>query len=327
MKLLTLALLITVNLCTGAQDPSVLTLTQIIPLPGVKGRFDHFAIDAKGHRLFIAALGNNTLEIVDLAGGRPLKSITGLHKPTGVLFLAEKNQIAVANGDDGTLKVFDGISYGLVNTLGGLENADNLRFDPKTKRIYAGYAKGALGIVDSETMQQVGSIKLGAHPESFQLETEGPRIFVNVTDAKHIAVIDRETKSVVTTWPMTQFHAHFPMAMDQGHHRLFVGCRSPARLIIFDTANGHLVIDVALSGDTDDLFFDAKRAQIYASCGDGFVDVIKQGDADHYQVRDRIRTRPGARTSFFSPELDALYLAVPHHQDQPAELRVLRPRE
>src|SRR5690349_7400884 len=81
-----------------AQEPSTLALAKTIPLPGVKGRFDHFAIDAKHQRLFVAALGNNSLEIVDLAAGKRLHSIEGLHKPQGVLYLAEPNRIYVANG-------------------------------------------------------------------------------------------------------------------------------------------------------------------------------------------------------------------------------------
>jgi DNA-binding beta-propeller fold protein YncE len=207
-------------------------------LPGVKGRFDHFAIDTKSRRLFVAALGNNTLEVLDLAAGKRIKTITGLHKPTGVLYLTTPNQIGVANGDDGTFKLFDGTSYALTKTIGSLDDADNVRFDPKTKLIYVGYKDGAVAVIDSATMKQTGSIKLAAHPESFQLEANGSRIFVNIPDVKQVAVVDREAKSVVATWPMTEFTANFPMALDEANHRLFVGCRQPARLVVFDTAAG-----------------------------------------------------------------------------------------
>ncbi|MBI3416553.1 MAG: YncE family protein [Verrucomicrobia bacterium] len=305
-----------------AAEPPALKLTRTIPLPGVKGRFDHFAIDARGKRLFVAALGNNTLEVVDLAAGKHLNSIAGLRKPTGVLCLAEQNQIIVANGDDGTVKLFDGGSYGLLKTLGSLDDADNVRFDPKAKLIYVGYGEGALAIIDSTTMKQTGSIKLAAHPESFQLETQGSRIFVNVTDAKHIAIIDREKQSVTATWPMEKFQAHFPMALDETNHRLFVGCRKPARLVVFDTSAGKAVADLAISGDTDDLFYDAARQRLYISCGEGFVDVIAQRAADSYELRERLPTRAGARTSFFSADRNEFYLAVPQRGDAHAEIRI-----
>src|SRR5512135_411486 len=116
-----------------AAEPATLKLTQTIPLPGVKGRFDHFAIDTKGQRLFIAALGNNTLEVVDLAAGKRLRSLAAMSKPTGILYLPDQSQVIVANGDDGTLKILSGADYKVLQDLTALADADNLRFDPQTK--------------------------------------------------------------------------------------------------------------------------------------------------------------------------------------------------
>ena len=324
MRPLLLLVICALACCLCAQEAAPLKLTKTISLPGVKGRFDHFAVDAQGNRLFVAALGNNSLEVIDLAAGKPLKSIASLHNPTGVLYLPLQNQIAVANGDDGTFKLFDGVSYSLVKSLRSLDDADNMRFDPKTKLIYVGYGDGALGIIDSATMKQTGSIKLAAHPESFQLEQNGSRIFVNLPDAKQVAVIDREKQTVTATWRMTKFQANFPMALDEANHRLFVGCRKPPRLVVLDTANGKPVTDLAIAGDTDDLFYDAARKRLYVSCGEGFIDVIDQRDADTYKLRERIPTSPGARTSFFSAELNEFYLAVPQREKQPAEIRVFQ---
>jgi YVTN family beta-propeller protein len=309
-------------LCAHTQEPASLKLTKTIALPGVKGRFDHFAIDAKRHRLFIAALGNNTLEVIDTAEGKRIKTISGLHKPTGVLFLAEQNQIAVANGDDGTLKVCDGASYALVKTLRSLDDADNLRFDAKTKQMFLGYGDGSLAVIDSTTMKQTGSIKLAAHPESFQLEAQGSRIFVNVPDAKQVAVIDRDKQTVTATWSMEKFHANFPMALDEVGHRLFIGCRQPARLVVFDTNTGKPVTDLTISGDSDDLYYDPKLKRLYLSCGEGFIDVISQRSPEEYELHERIPTRTGARTAFFSSDQNQFYLAVPQRGDQPAELQV-----
>jgi len=325
MKTVTLLLLCSVVTGLDAQESTALKLTKTIPLPGVKGRFDHFAIDTKGQRLFVAALGNNTLEVLDVAAGKRLKSITGLRKPTGVLHLPEARRIGVANGDDGSFKLFDDVSYELANNLRALDDADNVRRDAKTKLIYAGYGDGALAILDSTGQKNIGDIKLPAHPESFQLEADGPRIFVNAPDAQQIAVIDRKKKSVVATWPMKNFKANFPMALDETNHRLLIGCRQPARLVVLDTANGQPVTDLAISGDTDDLFYDAKRKRIYISCGEGFVEVISQRDADHYERSERLSTRSGARTSFFSTQLDALFLAVPQRNGQDAEIRIYQP--
>jgi YVTN family beta-propeller protein len=324
MKPVALLVLCVLSLRVCAQEIAAFKLTKTIALSGVKGRFDHFALDGKGHRLFVAALGNNTLEVIDTAEGKRLKTISGLHKPTGVLYLAELSQIAVANGDDGTLKVFDGVSYTLVKTLGSLDDADNLRYDAKTKAIYVGYGNGALAVIDSATMKQTGTIKLTAHPEAFQLETQGSQIFVNLPDARQIAVIDRDKQTVTATLPMEKFHGNFPMALDEVSHRLFIGCRQPARMVVFDTSTGRSVTDLALSGDTDDLFYDPKVKRLYVSCGEGFIDVIEQRSADHYRRRERIPTRSGARTCFFFPSTGELYLAVPQRGNESAELRVFR---
>ena len=326
MKPFALVLLFALALRGDGQESATLKLTKTIALPGVKGRFDHFAYDVKDHRLFVAALGNNTLEVIDTAEGKRLKTISGLHKPTGVLHLAEQNQIAVANGDDGTLKVFDGATYEPVKSLGSLDDADNLRSDTTRRQVYVGYGDGALAIIDSTTMKQTGSIKLAAHPESFQLERQGIRIFVNVPDTKQIAVIDREKQTVTASWPMEGFRANFPMALDEASHRLFVGCRQPPRLVIVATATGRPISDLAISGDTDDLFYDAKLKRLYVTCGEGFVDVIEQRSADDYVRRERIPTRGGARTSFFSVSTGELYVAVPQSANSAAELRVFQTR-
>lgn len=309
-----------------AADTELLRLTHTIPLPGVSGRFDHFACDATAQRLVVAALGNDTAEVLDLAKFTHLKSITGLSKPTGVLVLAEPKQVFIANGNEGTLRSFDSVSYAPALRVGELDDADNTRYDAAAKRIYVGFGDGALGVVDPSLGQLLARIPLPGHPESFQMETAGPRIFVNVPDAKQIAVVDREKKAVVATWPLNKWRGNFPMAFDDASHRLFVGCRSPARLVVFDTTKGAVVADLEISGDTDDVFYDAKRRRVYASCGAGFLDVIQCRDGDRYERISRVATRDGARTGFFSPELDQFYLAVPKRLGGGAEIRIYQPQ-
>jgi YVTN family beta-propeller protein len=296
MRTVALLILAASYLALPAAELLPMKLVQTIPLPGVKGRFDHFSIDAKGNRLFVAALGNNTLEVIDLAAGKRIESIPGMSKPCGVLYLAEQNQIAVANGDDGTFKLLDPATFTILRNLGDLPDADNLRFDAKTKLAWLGYGDGALAIIDAAGPKLAGAVKLAAHPESFQMERQGPRIFVNLPDAKQVAVVDREKRSVLATWPMEKFQANFPMALDESNHRLFVGCRSPARLVIFDTEGGRPVADLAISGDTDDLFYDAKRKRLYISCGEGFIDIVEQSSPDKYQRIGR-DSRLSARVS------------------------------
>lgn len=310
------------SLTAHAAEP--LSLVHSIPLPGVHGRFDHFACDVPGQKLIVAALGNNTGEVFDLADNKQLHSINDLRKPTGALILTEPQHFYFANGDDGSFRAFDATTYAPASQLSGLDDADNVRFDAAAKLIYIGYGEGALAVTDPATSKLLRSIPLAGHPESFQLESHGPRIFVNVPDQKQIAVVDRIQRKVITTWPMEKWQANFPMALDESSHRLFIGCRNPSRLVVFDTERRVPVADLEISGDTDDLFFDSKRHRLYVSCGEGFIDVIQES-ANHYERTARISTRPSARTCFFSPELDRLYLAVPERGRQAAELRVYQP--
>jgi DNA-binding beta-propeller fold protein YncE len=307
-----------------AAPGNTLQLGHTIPLPGVKGRFDHFAIDTNTHRLFVAALGNDTLEIIDIAAGKRLHSIPRLHKPTGVVFLPNENQVGVANGNDGTFRVYDGKTYQQTARVDGLDDADNVRRDANTGLLYVGYGDGGLAVIDPRTWKVASKIKLPAHPESFQLERDGNRIFINLPDAKKIGVVDRATRKLIAEWPMEKFHANFPMALDEANHRVFVGCRQPARLAILDSKSGRIIGSVAISGDTDDLFYDAKLKRIYISCGEGFTDVIEQQSPDSCSRIERIPTSTGARTAFLSPELRELYLAVPEQGGKSAELRIFK---
>jgi hypothetical protein len=202
------------------------------------------------------------------------------------------------------------------------DDADNIRYDPVTKHNYVGYADGALGIIDARSNKHIGDIKLEGHPESFQLERSGSRIFVNIPTANHIVVVDREKRVAVKNWSFTGARANFPMVLDETHRLLFVGFRKPAKLIVFDTESGKVVTDLDIAGDPDDIFYDAVHKRIYISCGEGFINVFEQRDANHYKTIAQILTASGARTSLFVPELNRFYLAVPRHGSQRAEIRV-----
>lgn len=309
-----------------AEDQIPTKATRAIALPGVEGRIDHLAVDLKGERLFVAALGNNTLEVLDLAAGRRIHTISGLHEPQGVAYLPASNLIVVANGGDGSCRVFDGRAYQEKAKIDCKEDADNVRYDAATGRIFVGYGQGAVAAIDLTKQQRIADISLPGHPESFQLETKGKRIFVNVPSARQIAVIDREKKAVVATWPVNEAQANFPMAFDEGNHRLLIACRKPARLLVFDSETGRRVASEACSGDADDLFYDREQKRVYVIGGEGAVSVFQQDGPDRYRLTGTVPTASGARTGLFVPETGHLYVAVPHREGQQGEIRDYRMR-
>jgi glutamine cyclotransferase len=304
-------------------EEKALKFKQTIPLPGVEGRIDHFALDASGERLFVCALGNNTVEVLDLRTGERLHSITGLGAPQGIAYIPEFDRLFVANDKDGILKIYDG-KFQQISELNFKDDADNVRYDDASKKIYVGFGSGGIAVVNASDGKQIGSIKLSAHPEAFELEKTGKRIFANVPNSRHVAVIDRDKSEVVATWKTDLAFANFPMALDEANHRLFVGCRLPSKLVVLNTESGDVVAKIDISGDPDDVFYDRKRHRIYAICGAGKVDIIEQTDANHYKALTKIDTANGARTGLFVPERDTLFVAVPHRGAQQAEIRAYR---
>jgi DNA-binding beta-propeller fold protein YncE len=312
--------------CTGivtvtAQSAVPLKLKQTIPLSGVEGRIDHFAFDPAGERLFVCALGNNTVEVLDLRKGQRIHSITGLGAPQGIAYIPELDRIFVSNDKGGICKIYDGKSFQVVGELNFKDDADNVRYHEATKKIYVGFGSGGIAVVNALDGKQVGSIKLSAHPEAFQLEKNGSRIFVNVPNSRHIAVIDRDKREVVAKWKTDLAFGNFPMALDESNHRLFIVCRLPSNLVVLNTESGDVVAKLGISGDSDDVFYDSKRHRIYAICGAGKIDIIEQTGPKTYKALTKVDTASGARTGLFVPERDTLFVAVPNRGSQQTEIR------
>ncbi len=316
----------------GNKSPAVarekpLVFTEAIPLENAKGRFDHFAMG--GGRLFVAALGSNAVEAINI-GGRILDhTITGIPDPQGIAFSPETNKLFVASGR-GKVYIYDGKSYQQIATVDFPGGADNLRYDAATKRVYVGCGDdektGAIAMIDALTNQRLAKdYKLGGEPESFQLEQSGPNIYVNVPDLKQIVVINRSTGKI-THWPLNGMEGNFPMALDEADHRLFVGVHVPPRVAVLDTTSGRQVAALPSPQDSDDLYFDTARKRIYAPGGEGHIQVLQMIDPDHYKALDKIPTAIGAKTAGYYGKqgkgFDRFYLAVPARGSDTAEVRI-----
>lgn len=312
-----------------AQEPSApeaprpLVLTEAIPMPGIQGRFDHFGFDGR-NQLIVAALGNNSVEIIDISARVRSHSITGIPNPQGVVYAPESKKLFAASSK-GTLYIYDGTTLGLIKTIDFHGDVDNLRYDAAHQRVYVGYGEeetGSIGAVDAATNERLREeYKLGAHPESFQVEASGANIYVNLPDLKQIAVINRKTQTIIR-WPMTLEH-NFSMALDEADHRLFVATHEPARLSVFDTNTGKAIAILPCVQDADDTYYDAGRKRIYVPGGEGFISVFEQTDADHYRLLAKVPSTLGARTAGYFGKgrkgFDRFFLAVPARADRGAE--------
>ena len=308
-----------------------LVLVRIIPMPDVQGRFDHIAVDNKTGRLYAAVYGNDSVQVLETQRGKRVHIISeGLTKPQMVAYLPDSNRIVVSNEGDGSCKIFDADTYKLIDTVKFADDADQLRYDPATKRVYVAYGDGAIGMFDATTNKRIESdFELGAHPESFQLEEKGPRIFVNLASVSQIAVIDRNTGKI-EKWKLEEAGTNFPMALDEEHHRLFVAARRPARLLVLNTDSGKVVASLPGAADTDDMAYDATRKRIYVPSGEGYIFVYQQIDPDRYERIAKIPSAIGARTSAYYGQVgkhNSLYLAVPGRSNRGAELWVYETRD
>lgn len=300
-----------------------LTLEAKIPLGDVSGRIDHFAYDPADRLLFVAELGNDSVGIVDLKDGK-VRHLTGLREPQGVAWHAATRTLYVANAGDGSVRLYQGPDFTPAGTIALGSDADNIRLDVRRDRIVVGYGSGGLAVIDPASRRKAADIPLKDHPESFQFDEEGQRVFVNVPDARQVAVVDVGQGRQVSSLDLGGARANFPMAVDAPRHRVLVVTRSPARLIAFSTQDGKRVATVDTCGDADDVFVDDRRQRVYVACGDGLVEVFG-ARGDGYESIGRVPTVSGARTALFVADADRLYVAVRARFREPAAIWVFRP--
>lgn len=295
-----------------------------IPLGDVKGRIDHMALDLRRGRLFVAELGNDSVGIVDLSRGKVLDRLRGFKEPQGIAYVSKSDRLFIANGGSGVVEVRQGeqpsTRIGAVS-LG--DDADNIRLDEQG-HVLVGYGDGALAVLDPSSGAKIANLSLAAHPEAFLAEPGGNRIFVNEPKALGVAVIEENSGKELARWN-TLAAGNFPMALDAADHKLFVVYRLPAVMAVFDTQTGRTIDRIATCRDADDVFYDAMRHRLYVSCGEGTVAVL-EADNGALHERGRVTTRRGARTAFFSPERDRLYVAAPAFNHQAAAILVFQPR-
>jgi hypothetical protein len=309
-----------------AQATPPLHLLQTIPLPQVTGGFNHHSADGKLRRLFICATTNKTVEIVDLNTGKIIKSLPG-DRPSATCFAPNLNILCVSRGS--TIELYDANTFERIVSLAMPSGIDELQYDSRAKLLFAGCMNGpneGITPVDLAQRKVLEEIKLPAPPQGFCLEDDGSRVFASTPRANQISVVDRKKPSAVDAWRLTDVQGNYPVAYDAATHRLFVGCRKPAKLLILDTRSGKAVGSAVIGADTDDLAFDPVNKRVYVACGDGVISVVQQDDADHYRNIASVTTASGARNCVFIPESGEFCVTVPPRDDQPAKVLVYEAR-
>jgi DNA-binding beta-propeller fold protein YncE len=312
-----------------AQSNAPLKLVQTIPMPGVQGRMDHISVDTRGKRLFVPANSDNqnTVEVIDLQAGKRIASIPGQSRPQGTFYSNDFNKLFVTNGTDGTCKIFHGETFKLIDNLVLGPDANQVGYDPETKYLYAGLGdrnSGALAIIDTSNNRHLGDIKTDARPGGITFEKSGSRIFVNLNGATKLGVLDRKKREQVATWPVTGAENYGPLALDETHHRLFLGSRKPPMLIVFDTETGKQITQLESVPSIDGVWYDAARKRIYIT-GNGFMAVYDQKGADDYTPMVKIASEADSQPSLWVPQFNRLYISVVQAGSRDAEILVYEP--
>jgi DNA-binding beta-propeller fold protein YncE len=293
----------------AADAGAPLVLEKTIPLKDVSGRIDHMAIDLARHRLAVAELGNDTVDLIDLDSGHAVSRIADLGEPQGVAFTAGGDALVVANGDDGSVRFFRADDVAPTGRIDLGSDADNVRIDRTTGHLVVGYGAGGLAVIDPGGRTKIMDIPLAVHPEGFQLAPDGKRAYVNLPDARQIVVVDLSSGKQLATWPTKDLRSNFPMAIDTSGTMLAIAFRGPPRLVILDAVTGAERASIGTCGDADDVFFDERRRRVYVSCGEGMIDVLERNDGKIQRMAE-VPTSSGARTALFVPEMDRLYVAA-----------------
>src|ERR1700739_2844184 len=302
-----------------AQKKAPLRLVQTISVPGVTRRWDHFGVDLKGRRLFVASEEEPAVEVFDLKTNQHIRALTDFKEPHNVLVFPELNKLFVVDGEASEIKMLKYDSLEFTGRVALTIDADPVAYDPATK--YLGREAHTpyylISIVDTKSGQKLADMMIDTNRlESMAIENSSSRLFVNMTGVNKIGVVDRNKRAVVATWPITAGEQNVPMQYDEARHRLFVVTRKPSKLVVVNTDTGKEVTSVPVAEYADDLAYDTQHHRLYVACGalegaQGAVSVVEQRDADNYQVVATIPTKPGAKTARLVPELNRYYVGVP----------------
>jgi DNA-binding beta-propeller fold protein YncE len=310
-------ILVLCALTAKAQEKLPLKLIATTPMPGFKGDFDHFGLDLKGHRLFLAAEEHKTVEVFDLRTGERIHSIEGFGQPLMMVYLPESNHLVVTDGGDSAVQLVDCNEYKIVNTIKLGEGVDHGVLNPVNKYYYveSGGGSGAtthvLSIIDTKLFKHVGDVAglPGRSNEGMVIDRAGKRLYVNLTGTDEVGVVDLNTRQLVGKWALPDAHEAHAMVLDEPNRRLFVATRRPAEFIVFNIDTGKVVTSLPCVGVNSDMSFDLARKRIYVT-GSERASVFEQRDADHYEHIAEVPTAYRAKSSIFVPELKRLYVAV-----------------
>ena len=301
----------------AAPRGSALVANGSTAIPGYKGDFDHFAVDTKGGRLFLAGEDGAQLLVFDLRDGVLLRTIPGFGAPHSPFYFAKTNELFIIDGLK-PAQVRDATTLALKRKVVLPAGADSAAYDASTGHLWivtggkdVGRADSTLIEVDPATGKTYNRTHFDAnHVEALVVEQHGNRVFINVTDKNRMAVIDKRNGKITAWWPIRAAEQNAPLAFDEVHHRLFVVTRDPGKLIVLDSETGATVATFDCPQRADQAVWDAANARVYVPGGDGRIGVYREDGPSQFTQLPFVRSATGAKTAILVPALDRFYVAA-----------------
>lgn len=297
---------------------------------------DYLATDVAGGRVFATPQAAHAVAVFDAKASKLVTMVHGIGNPHGVFYSNRAKRLFVDDGEAGEVKVFDGNDFKLIKKIPVAAGANGSTFDPSTQLLYvnnggrdAGLDYSLVSVIDTTTSTKVADIRIDAlFLEASVIDPATHRLYLNLEDKNAVAIIDLNTRKVVGSWPITHSHHNMPMAFDADHQRLYIGCRDGdmhGSIAVVDLKSGAELNTLPIGGWVDSIYYDAKRQRIYSSSGTGHLETYQLLPDGKYQKLESMDTAVMAKTSVYSPELDRMYVSVPHLGSTLAKILVFKP--
>lgn len=294
-----------------------LTLAGSTDLPGYTGDFDHFAIDTKDNKVFLAGEEHHEVVVLDRNTGKLLDRLPGYGAPHSLFYMPDTNEMLVIDGEKPS-RVLDADTLRVKRTYDLPKGADSMGYDSSTKHVWV--VTGGKDVpqkdsnlieLDPATGKTIKRVHFDAdHVEAMAIEQNGPNLFVNVTDKNYLAVVDKASGTVTARWPITQAEQNAPIAYDEANHRLFVVTRKPGKTIVLDSRTGATIAVFKAPERTDEVVWDAANRRAYVAGGEGYTSVIQEDGPDSFKEIAEVKTLPGAKTAIVDAGKSRLWMAA-----------------
>ena len=283
---------------------------------GGEGGWDILTIDSTASRLYLSHA--TKVVVVDLHKDAVVGEIADTPGVHGFVAVPEFQRGFSTNGKENKSSVVDLTTLKTVSKIDTGESPDAVVYEPRHREVYVFNHRGnSVTVIDAKTSNVVATVSLGGGPEFAAIDSAADRVYVNIEDKSEVVAIDAAKHEVVAHWPLAPGEEPSGIAFDAAHHRLFSTCHNKM-MTMLDTQSGKVVGTTAIGTGVDGAAFDDARQLVFASCGEGVTNIVKEETPEKLAVVQTLKTERGARTMAIDPKTRRIYLPTAQFQPTPS---------